>query len=139
PQGPSLYINATLYRPYYTDFPGMVTYYKAFEYLMKEMGGRPHWAKNFLTVTKEDVWGMYPRLADWVALRNSVDPDGIFVSDWLKELILPDEPDVQEKEGGYVDLEDEGLFPKNYNDEGTWTPEESEIENRTLGESMGSF
>ncbi|RPA85402.1 L-gulonolactone/D-arabinono-1,4-lactone oxidase [Ascobolus immersus RN42] len=123
PQGPSLYINATLYRPYYTDFPGMVTYYKAFEYLMKEMGGRPHWAKNFISVTKEDVWGMYPRLGDWVALRNSVDPEGIFVSDWLKELILPDEQPIDEKEGGY----------------GQWTPEEGEMDQSRLGESMGSF
>lgn len=49
---------------------------------MKELGGRPHWAKNFGTVTKEDFNDMYPSLGDWLRVRNEVDPNGMFVGDW---------------------------------------------------------
>ncbi|KAI2605185.1 L-gulonolactone/D-arabinono-1,4-lactone oxidase, partial [Hypoxylon fragiforme] len=56
--GATLYLNATLYRPYYTDPPCTERYYEAFEWLMREMGGRPHWAKNFET-RGADIEGMY--------------------------------------------------------------------------------
>src|SRR5690606_29953195 len=95
--GPTLYLNATLYRPYYTDFPAKDRYYEAFEWLMKEMGGKPHWAKNWETVSREELYAMYPRLADWVALRNKSDPKKIFVSEWLQNRILPEE-DIEEEE-----------------------------------------
>lgn len=55
---------------------------------MKEMGGKPHWAKNFTTATKEEFGQMYPRLGDWVKLREELDPEGVFASDWLKKNIL---------------------------------------------------
>ncbi len=42
----TLYLNATLYRPYNSDPPCRERYYQGFEYLMRELGGRPHWAKN---------------------------------------------------------------------------------------------
>ncbi|KAK8157661.1 D-arabinono-1,4-lactone oxidase-domain-containing protein [Phyllosticta citrichinensis] len=88
--GPTLYLNATLYRPYNLDPPGREQYYKAFEWLMKELGGRPHWAKNFATVTHEDLFSMYGAdLASWLAIRNDVDPDGMFVGDWHRRALLP--------------------------------------------------
>lgn len=88
--GPTLYLNATLYRPYGCDPPCRQRYYEAFEWLMKEMEGRPHWAKNFSTVTKKDIHGMYPDMEEWVRVRNEVDPDGMFVGDWHRRLLLPD-------------------------------------------------
>ncbi|KAL8664051.1 MAG: hypothetical protein Q9202_003343 [Teloschistes flavicans] len=91
PDGPTLYLNATLYRPYNTDPPCRQRYYEAFEWLMKELGGRPHWAKNFSTVTKEDFQIMYPQLKDWLRVRDQVDPEGIFVGDWHRRHILPDD------------------------------------------------
>ena len=91
PDGPTLYLNATLYRPYNCDPPCRERYYEAFEYLMKELGGRPHWAKNFSTVTKEEFHAMYPRLEDWLRVRNEVDPDGLFVGDWHRRYLLPTE------------------------------------------------
>ena len=91
PDGPTLYLNATLYRPYNCDPPCRIRYYEAFEYLMKELGGRPHWAKNFATVTKEDFHNMYPTLGDWLRVRNEVDPDGLFVGDWHRRHLLPTE------------------------------------------------
>ena len=84
----TLYINATLYRPYHNDPPCRKRYYEAFEWLMKEMGGRPHWAKNFSTVTKENLSAMYPDLGEWIRVRNEVDPEGMFIADWHRRLLL---------------------------------------------------
>ena len=89
--GPTLYLNATLYRPYNSDPPCRARYYEAFEWLMKEMGGRPHWAKNFGHVTREDVHMMYPEVGEWVRIRDEVDPEGMFVGDWHRRVILLDE------------------------------------------------
>jgi D-arabinono-1,4-lactone oxidase len=91
PDGPTLYLNATLYRPFLRDVPHWRRYYTAFEYLMKDLGGKPHWAKNFVTPTASEFWGMYPDLEKWVKLRDQVDPTGVFVTDWLKRCILDGE------------------------------------------------
>lgn len=87
--GPTLYLNATLYRPYGRDPPCRGRYYEAFEWLMKDMGGRPHWAKNFSTITREDIHKMYPTLENWTAVRHEVDPDGMFLGDWHRRYLLP--------------------------------------------------
>lgn len=89
PNGPTLYLNATLYRPYGCDPPCRARYYQAFEWLMKEMGGRPHWAKNFGPLSKQEIRSMYPDLDDWLRIRHEVDPDGMFVGDWHRRLLLP--------------------------------------------------
>ncbi|KAI9766907.1 MAG: D-arabinono-1,4-lactone oxidase [Geoglossum simile] len=89
PTEPTLYLNATLYRPYNRNPPCRGRYYQAFEYLMKDLGGRPHWAKNFTTVTRDEIWGMYPRIGEWASVRDQVDPEGMFVGDWHQRLILP--------------------------------------------------
>lgn len=89
PDGPTLYINATLYRPYNRDPPCKHRYYEAVEWLMKELGGRPHWAKNFQDVSRDEFWGMYPDMGAWVRVRNEVDPEGMFVGDWHRRYLLP--------------------------------------------------
>jgi hypothetical protein len=89
--GPTLYLNATLYRPFLRDVPHWQRYYAAFEHLMKDLGGKPHWAKNFVTPTPSEFWNMYPDLEKWVKLRDQVDPSGVFVTDWLKRCILSGE------------------------------------------------
>ncbi|KAL8806296.1 MAG: hypothetical protein Q9182_001443 [Xanthomendoza sp. 2 TL-2023] len=91
PDGPTLYLNATLYRPYNTDPPCRKRYYEAFEWLMKELGGRPHWAKNFSTVTKQEIYSMYPTMKDWLRVRSEADPEGMFVGDWHRRLVLADD------------------------------------------------
>ncbi|KAI9825540.1 MAG: hypothetical protein M1819_000532 [Sarea resinae] len=91
PDGPTLYLNFTLYRPFHTDPPGLARYYEAVEWLMKSLGGRPHWAKNFATVSKRDIHAMYPdTLPAFLAVRDAVDPDGMFVGAWHRRTILPD-------------------------------------------------
>ena len=89
PDGPTLYLNATLYRPYGRDPPCHKRYYEAFEWLMKELGGRPHWAKNFSTVTKDEFHTMYPYMNDWLRIRDEVDPEGMFIGDWHRRHLLP--------------------------------------------------
>jgi D-arabinono-1,4-lactone oxidase len=87
PDGPTLYLNATLYRPFLKDIPHWERYYEAFEYIMKEMGGKPHWAKNFVSTSREELWEMYPNMGKWVKLRNQIDPEEVFVTEWLKRNI----------------------------------------------------
>ncbi|OCK77795.1 L-gulonolactone/D-arabinono-1,4-lactone oxidase [Lepidopterella palustris CBS 459.81] len=89
--GPTLYLNATLYRPYEQDPPCLLRYYQAFEWLMREMGGRPHWAKNFTSgVNHESLASMYGNdLQDYLRVRNDVDPEGMFVGEWHRRTILP--------------------------------------------------
>ncbi|MCJ1308542.1 D-arabinono-1,4-lactone oxidase [Agyrium rufum] len=89
PDGPTLYLNATLYRPYNRDPPCHLRYYEAFEWLMKEMGGRPHWAKNFYQVSSEYTHAMYPDASKWLKIREEVDPEGMFVGEWHRRYILP--------------------------------------------------
>ncbi|KAJ2970806.1 hypothetical protein NQ176_g8008 [Zarea fungicola] len=86
--GPTLYLNATLYRPYWRDPPCRQRYYEAFEWLMKDMGGRPHWAKNFNT-NRDNVEAFYgDRLEQFRRVRNEADPEGMFVGAWHREKIL---------------------------------------------------
>ncbi|KAK7750434.1 D-arabinono-1,4-lactone oxidase [Diatrype stigma] len=86
--GPTLYLNATLYRPYHTDPACRARYYEAFEWLMRELGGRPHWAKNFETdgPAIERMYG--PDLEAWRSVRAQADPDGMFVGPWHRRHVL---------------------------------------------------
>ena len=51
--GPTLYLNATLYRAYLQDPPCRQRYYEAFEWLMRDLGAKPHYAKNFSYTNSE--------------------------------------------------------------------------------------
>ncbi|KAL8747836.1 MAG: hypothetical protein Q9190_000336 [Brigantiaea leucoxantha] len=88
PDGPTLYLNATLYRPYGREPPCRERYYEGFEWLMKELGGRPHWAKNFQSVLKEEFHAMYPELETWLHIRDEIDPEGMFIGDWHRQHLL---------------------------------------------------
>lgn len=90
--GPTLYLNATLYRPYRRDPPCKDRYYEAFEWLMRELGGRPHWAKNFSRATgRNELHQLYGDDMDkWLKVRSEVDVDGVFVGEWhRRNLLLP--------------------------------------------------
>lgn len=94
-EGPTLYLNATLYRPYDKDPPCRGRYYEAFEWLMQDLGGRPHWAKNFQQVSAPDIASMYGNdMSEWVKIRNEHDPLGMFIGEWHRRNIplgpLPD-------------------------------------------------
>ncbi|KAI5289818.1 D-arabinono-1,4-lactone oxidase [Ascosphaera aggregata] len=96
--GPTLYLNATLYRPYNRDPPSVARYYEAFEWLMKEMGGKPHWAKNFET-SRDDLYQMYGSdLEQFVRVRNEVDKDGMFLGPWHRRKLLAKDTDFFKNE-----------------------------------------
>lgn len=81
--GPTLYLNATLYRAYLQDPPCRERYYEAFEWLMTEMGGKPHYAKNFTFTNAVQIEGMLGEgLQEWTKVRNEADPDGMFLGEW---------------------------------------------------------
>ena len=85
---PTLYLNATLYRPYDADPPCRERYYQAFEYLMKDLGGRPHWAKNF-ECTGQEIESMYgENLREWRDVRNKHDAEGMFIGPWHRRLVM---------------------------------------------------
>ncbi|KAK1768744.1 sugar 1,4-lactone oxidase [Phialemonium atrogriseum] len=86
--GPTLYLNAIMYRPYGLDPPGRDDYYRGFEWLMRDLGGRPHWAKNF-SATAADVEAWYgDDLRTWRRVRDEADPQGMFVGPWHRRLVL---------------------------------------------------
>lgn len=108
--GPTMYLNATLYRPFLKTVKHWERYYQAFEYLMKDLGGKPHWAKNFVSVSPSDFWKMYPDMEKWVKLREQVDPSGVFVNEWLKRCILngPEAQKAIEEGDGFVLIGQDG-------------------------------
>ena len=56
------------------------------ERIFHELGGRPHWGKmNFLTA--EDWKRAFPLLDRFVAVRRRMDPNGIFLNDWLRPIL----------------------------------------------------
>lgn len=81
--GPTLYLNATLYRPYGKDPPCVNRYYEAFEWLMKDVGARPHWAKNFMYTERDDIEAMYgDDMKEFMKIRDESDPQGLFIGQW---------------------------------------------------------
>jgi FAD-linked oxidoreductase len=55
------------------------------EAVLRDGAGRPHWAKRH-TLTPADVHRLYPRAADFLAVRKIWDPDGKFANTHLTEL-----------------------------------------------------
>jgi D-arabinono-1,4-lactone oxidase len=112
PDGPTLYLNATLYRPYHFDPPCRERFYQGFEYLMKELGGRPHWAKNFET-RRPEIEALFGKdLDSWRRVRDEVDPRGMFVGPWHRDRVLAEGPrlEFEEVETGRRKVRDGSVF-----------------------------
>jgi len=62
-------------------------YLREVDRLLGEFDARVHWGKlHFLT--REQLLDRYPRAGDFIALRGSLDPDGVFLNDHLRPLLL---------------------------------------------------
>lgn len=61
--------------PYFADVEALMTNYL----------GRPHWGKLH-TRTATDLAGLYPRWADWLAVRERVDPHRVFANDYTRQV-----------------------------------------------------
>jgi L-gulonolactone oxidase len=63
-------------------------YFQGVERIMGDYGGRPHWGKmHFLDA--ERLSERYPRWDEFVALRNRLDPDGVFANSYLERVLGP--------------------------------------------------
>lgn len=105
----TLYLNATMYRPFGFNSP-IKKWYSKFEKAMIEAGGKPHWAKNFLgPETPDNIFsnstrderaagmnGLKPLMENWYGddlvkwkeIRQKSDPNRIFLpkdNDWAEK------------------------------------------------------
>ncbi|VFV44087.1 l-gulonolactone oxidase [Lynx pardinus] len=83
-QRDSCYMNIIMYRPYGKDIPRL-DYWLAYETIMKKVGGRPHWAKAH-NCTRKDFEKMYPAFSKFCAIREKLDPTGMFLNAYLEKV-----------------------------------------------------
>jgi L-gulonolactone oxidase len=80
----SCYINIIMYRPYgkHVDYQ---QYWNSYEQIMREAGGRPHWAKAHRETAVEFV-KMYPYFRAWAQVRKRMDPINMFSNAYLDRI-----------------------------------------------------
>ncbi|MFB2581562.1 D-arabinono-1,4-lactone oxidase [Herbiconiux sp. P15] len=61
-------------------------YFEAVEEIMDTHRGRPHWGKLH-TKSAAELAGLYPRHADFVALRDAADPERLFTNAYLDRVL----------------------------------------------------
>lgn len=78
---PTAYLACHVYRR--TPHP---EYFAAVEEIMVRLGGRPHWGKLH---TRDAAYlaTVYPRFADFTALRDRLDPDRMFANAYLETVL----------------------------------------------------
>lgn len=60
-------------------------YFNDMEQIMKKYEGRPHWGKMHKR-TNRDLQKLYPKFTEFQKIRNELDPNGIFLNDYLADL-----------------------------------------------------
>jgi FAD-linked oxidoreductase len=63
-------------------------YFAGVEAVMRSYDGRPHWGKMH-TRTAGDLRSAYPRFGDFVAVRDRLDPAGVFENRYLRTVLGP--------------------------------------------------
>jgi FAD-linked oxidoreductase len=61
-------------------------YFRAVESELRQLGGRPHWGKMHWR-TADDLRPVYPRFDEFVAMRDTVDPDRVFGNAYLETVL----------------------------------------------------
>lgn len=61
-------------------------YFAAFEEIVAAHSGRPHWGKMH-RLGVEEVTALYPRLADFRAVRDRLDPERVFANEYLARVL----------------------------------------------------
>jgi L-gulonolactone oxidase len=69
-----------------SDLAQHTAYLTAMETVMRHHDGRPHWGKLHGR-TAADLAPAYPRFADFLALRDRLDPDRLFANDYLRRVL----------------------------------------------------
>ena len=67
-------------------FKGMPyeSYFRDMEAIMRKYEGRPHWAKMH-NLNQKDLQNLYPKLSDFLTIREKLDPNGMFMNEYLEE------------------------------------------------------
>lgn len=61
-------------------------YFYDMEKIMRKFEGRPHWGKMH-TLDFDELVHLYPKLNDFLAIREQLDPTGIFLNDYLANIL----------------------------------------------------
>jgi xylitol oxidase len=69
------------------DWAGVREVLPALEAALAPFEPRPHWGK-LTTMAPEAIRASYPRLPDFVALVDHLDPEGTFRNDYLRRVVL---------------------------------------------------
>lgn len=62
------------------------SYFKDIEPIFRAYGGRPHWGKKHY-LKAEDLKPLYPEWDRFLAIRKQMDPEGVFLNDYLKKIL----------------------------------------------------
>lgn len=73
---------------YMAESPDLQRYFRGFEALMQDLGGRPHWGKE-LTLTPAQVRARFPMATAFTELRRRLDPDAVFANAFLDRVLGP--------------------------------------------------
>ena len=63
-------------------------WFTACEDVLGQASGRPHWGKMH-RLGADDLRSRYPRFDDFLAVRNDVDPTGVFANPYLDRVLGP--------------------------------------------------
>lgn len=62
-------------------------YFTDIEPIFRAYGGRPHWGKKH-TLKAHDLRPLYPEWDRFLEIRRMLDPEGVFLNSYLRELLL---------------------------------------------------
>lgn len=62
-------------------------YFREMEVIMQKYGGRPHWGKMH-SLGKRGLSACYPKLPDFLSIRDELDPQEIFLNDYIKKMLI---------------------------------------------------
>ncbi|KAF9382083.1 hypothetical protein CPB97_007358 [Podila verticillata] len=85
----SCYIGIIMYRPYGKPVP-YKRFWAGYEQIMGAFDGRPHWAKAH-SVRYAGLEKAYPKMAQFTKIRETLDPEGMFLNDYLRRHLVPEE------------------------------------------------
>ena len=80
------YLGIVMFRPFEVESPAATRHvFDRFQRLMRQHGGRPHWAKYF-SLRPDELASLFPRWGDFERLRRRLDPHDLFVNRWFERV-----------------------------------------------------
>lgn len=76
---------------YMAASPELETYFGQFEAAMRELGGRPHWGKEFRSFDAHEVRRCWPKAREFTEMVHAWDPEGRFENPFLRRILGPRE------------------------------------------------